>query len=186
MGKTGMNKDASIAAQPAAGWRLKLGISMFVLSILLPVAGIPLVATLDLSGTMTASVSGVLLMGSEILGILAIAVMGKPGFLYMKSRVFGLLRLYGPPREVSRARYNSGLVMFILPILFGWLSIYTADYIPLYDENPLAYAIGGDLLLLTSLFVLGGDFWDKIRALFVHSDKVCASANQQTKGISDE
>ena len=30
---------------------------------------------------------------------------------------------------------------------------------------------GGDLLLLTSLFVLGGDFWDKLRALFFHQAK---------------
>ena len=48
-----MNEDASTAAQPAVGWRLKLGVPIFVLSILLPVAGIPLVATLGLSGTMT-------------------------------------------------------------------------------------------------------------------------------------
>lgn len=173
-----MNEDASTAAQPAVGWRLKFGISMFVLSILLPVAGVPLVASLGLSGTMTASVSGVLLVGAEVLGVLAIAVMGKPGFLYIKSRFFGLLRRYSPPREVGRARYNMGLVMFILPLLFGWLSIYAADYIPLFDEHPLAYAIGGDLLLLASLFVLGGDFWDKIRALFIHSDKVCPSASK--------
>ena len=173
-----MKEDSSNAAQPVVGWRLKFGISMFVLSILLPVAGIPLVTTLGLSGTITASVSGALLVGAEVLGVLAIAVMGKPGFLYIKSRVFVLLRRYGPPREVSRARYNSGLVMFILPILFGWVSIYAADYIPLFDENQLAYAIGGDLLLLTSLFVLGGDFWDKLRALFVHSDKVCSSARK--------
>ena len=173
-----MEEDASTAAQPVVGWRLKLGISMFALSILLPVAGIPLVASLGLSGTMTTSVSGALLVGAEVLGILAIAVMGKPGFLYIKSRVSGLLRQYGPPREVSRARYNTGLVMFTLPILFGWVSIYVADYIPLFDENILAYAIGGDLLFLASLFVLGGDFWDKIRALFVHSDKVCSSASK--------
>jgi hypothetical protein len=173
-----MKEDSSNAAQPVVGWRLKLGTSMFVLSILLPVAGIPLVTTLGLSGTITASVSGALLVGAEVLGVLAIAIMGKPGFLYIKSRVLVLLRRYGPPREVSRARYNSGLVMFILPILFGWVSIYTADYIPLFDENQLAYAIGGDLLLLTSLFVLGGDFWNKVRALFVHSDKVCSSARK--------
>jgi hypothetical protein len=30
----------------------------------------------------------------------------------------------------------------------------------------------GDLLLISSLFVLGGDFWDKLRALFVHGAKV--------------
>jgi hypothetical protein len=181
MKETGMNEDASTAAQPAIGWRLKLGVTIFVLSILLPVAGIPLVATLGLSGTITASVSGVLLVGAEVLGVLAVAVMGKPGYLYIKSRVFGLLRRYGPPEEVSRARYNIGLVMFILPILFGWSSIYAADYIPLFGENLLAYAIGGDLLLLASLFVLGGDFWDKIRALFVYSDKVCSSTAQQAE-----
>jgi hypothetical protein len=42
-------------------------------------------------------------------------------------------------------------------------------------QNPLPYAGGGDLIFLVSLFVLGGDFWDKIRALFVYSDKVCSS-----------
>ncbi len=135
---------------------------------------------------MTTSVSGGLLVGAEVLGILAVAVMGKPGYLYLKSRVFGLLRRYVPPKEVSRTRYNVGLIMFVLPILFGWVSIYVADYIPGFGDNQLAYAIGGDLLFLASLFVLGGDFWDKIRALFVHSDKVCSSATQQIKGASDK
>jgi hypothetical protein len=176
-----MNKDASTAEQPTIGWRLKLGVTIFVLSILLPAAGIPLVATLGLSGTITASVSGVLLVGAEVLGILAIAVMGKPGYLYIKSRVFWLVRRYGSPREVSRARYNSGLVMFILPFLFGWVAPYISDFIPNLEDNSFAYAIGGDMLLLASLFVLGGDFWDKIRALFVYSDKVCSSTAQQEK-----
>lgn len=40
--------------------------------------------------------------------------------------------------------------------------------IPSLARNPLPYAIGGDLLLLASLFVLGGNFWDKIRSLFVY------------------
>ena len=65
-----------------------------------------------------------------------------------------------------------GLVMFCTPILFGWLSIYTAGYIPAFAQNPFPYALGGDLLLLASLFVLGGDFWDKIRSLFVHDAEV--------------
>jgi hypothetical protein len=175
MEETAVNENASTAAEPPADWRLKLGVGIFVLSILLPVAGIPLVATLGLSGTMTASVSGALLVGAEVLGLLAVAVMGKPGYLYIKSRVFGLLKRYGPPKEVSRARYNTGLVMFVLPILFGWMTPYVSEWIPNLQDNLFGYAIGGDLLLLASLFVLGGDFWDKIRALFVYSDKVCSS-----------
>jgi hypothetical protein len=51
---------------------------------ILPVAGIPVVSGLALSGTMTASVSGALLVSAEVLGVLAVAVMGKPGFLLSK------------------------------------------------------------------------------------------------------
>ena len=176
-----MNEDASTAAEPAVGWRLKLGVAIFVISILLPVAGIPLVAALGLSGTLTASVSGALLVGAEVLGVLAVAVMGKPGYLFIKSRVLGVLKQYGPPKEVGRARYNIGLVMFVLPILFGWVTLYLSEWIPNLEDNVFAYAIGGDLLLLASLFVLGGDFWDKIRALFIYSDKLCSSTEQRAE-----
>ena len=116
-----------------------------------------------------------MLIGAELLGVAAIAVMGKPGYLYIKSRLFGFLKKYGPPREVSRTRYNIGLIMFCIPFVFGWLSPYVADLIPGYMTNPIPYAVAGDAMVLASLFVLGGDFWDKIRALFVWSDKVAAS-----------
>ena len=165
-------------------WRLRLGILIFILSIVLPVAGIPLLAQLDLSKTITTSVSAGLLVAAEILGVAAVAVMGKPGYLYIKSRVIGILKQYGPPQEVSRARYRTGLVMFVTPILFGWVSIYIAEYLPGFIDFPLVYAIGGDLLLLASLFVLGGDFWDKVRALFIYSDKVCSSTGDETWSTS--
>ena len=155
--------------QPTAGWQLKLSAALFGLSIVLPLFGVPLVTALDLSGTFTASLSGGLLLAGELLGVSAVAVAGKSGFAFIKGKIFGLLKQYGPPNKVSRLRYRIGLVMFCMPILFGWLSIYTAGYIPAFAQNPLPYALGGDLLLLASLFVLGGDFWDKIRALFVHN-----------------
>jgi hypothetical protein len=116
-----------------------------------------------------------------VLGVLAVAIMGKPGYLFVKSRIFGFVQQYGPPNQVSRRRYNIGLVLFCVPILFGWLSIYLFDLIPGFADYPLPYAVCGDLVLLASLFVLGGDFWAKIRALFVYSDKVCSPAMQQNK-----
>jgi hypothetical protein len=163
-----MGGEVSAPEKPDGGWRLKLGVALFGLSILLPVAGVPVVTALGLSAGMTASVSGVILVAAEVIGLLAIAVMGKPGYTYIKSRVLGFVRRYGPPRKVSRLRYNIGLVMFSVPILFGWLSIYTADLIPGFRRDPLPHAIAGDILLLAGLFVLGGDFWDKIRSLFVY------------------
>lgn len=130
-----------------------------------------MVAGLDLSVTMTASVSGGMLIGAELLGIAAVAVMGKQGYLYIKNRVLKFLKQYGPPREVSRARYNIGLVMFCATLVFGWVSPYVADLIPGFMGDPVPFALTGDAVLLVSLFVLGGDFWDKIRALFVWSAK---------------
>ncbi len=166
-------RDKTDSEIPAvSSWRLTLGVIILVLSIVVPLLGIPVVTGSGLSVSMKSTVSGVLLVGAEVFGILAIAVMGKPGYAFIKSKVFGFLKRHGPAKEVSRMRYRIGLLMFCLPLLFAWVSVYAADYIPGFSQNPLTYAIVGDVLLLTSLFVLGGDFWDKIRALFVHDAKV--------------
>jgi hypothetical protein len=171
-GKEEMSAHINPSENTAAGWRLKLGIAIFGLSILLPVVGIPVVTALGLSATMTASASGALLVGAEILGVGAVAVMGKSGYTFIKNRVFGFLKQQGPPRKVSRGRYNIGLVIFCVPFLFGWLSLYVSKWIPGLYSHPLPYAIGGDILILASLFILGGDFWDKIRSLFIHDTEV--------------
>ena len=57
--------------------------------------------------------------------------------------------------------------MFVLPLLLGWLYPYAAKLSVSIPRLPLAAAVIGDLVLLASLFVLGGDFWDKVRSLFV-------------------
>ena len=163
--------ELSQASVPAAGWRLKLGVALLGLSIALPVFGVPLVAAMGLSAATVATVSGVLLVGAEVLGLVAVAVMGKSGYAYIKNRDFGFLKQYGPPAEVSHTRYTIGLVIFAVPIVFGWLAPYVTDLVPGYPGNELTYAIVGDLLLLVSLFVLGGDFWDKLRAMFIHGAK---------------
>ena len=163
--------ELSQANLPAGGWRIKLGIALFGLSIALPVLGIPLVAAIGLSAATVATVSGAMLVGAEVLGIVAVAVMGKPGYAYIKNRVFSFLKQYGPPAEVTRTRYTIGLVMFAVPVVLGWLAPYATNLIPGYPGNEITYAIIGDIVLLVSLFVLGGDFWDKLRALFVHGSR---------------
>jgi len=115
------------------------------------------------------SLSGVVVFVGPKLGVVtAIAILGKPGFRYLKQLIFGYLK---PPARVSPARHRVGMVMFVSAILLGslepYLSVFTTD-----DGSPnLRYALGGDLLLVTSIFVLGGDFWDKIRALFMREAK---------------
>ena len=84
--------------------------------------------------------------------------MGQPGYAYIKAQVFGFLKRHGPPKTVSSLRYRIGLAMFCLPIIFAWALIYISAFIPGFDHNPVAWPLGGDILLVTSLFVLGGNF----------------------------
>ena len=50
--------------------------------------------------------------------------------------------------------------------MFGWASPYFGHHLPGFSSGQLIYAFVGDVLLLISLFVLGGDFWDKLHSLF--------------------
>ena len=171
-----MTHDASTTEPSQPGWRFRLGVSFFALGLVCPVF-VPLVAASGLSTQWKTILSGILMLGiPELLWVVAVAVMGKAGFDYIKTRVFGFLKQHAVPRTVSRTRYRIGLALFLLPVLFGWLAPYGPGAIPGYEAQRLAVNLVGDLLLLTSLFVLGGDFWEKLRALFVYEAKAQFSA----------
>ena len=149
------------------GWRIKAGFAMFIASIAWPLF-MPLLLLFGVSTGAVAKISGMLLIAAEVMLVAAAALAGKEGFAYIKQRVFGLLKSYAPPETVSASRYKIGLVMFTVPLLFTFLAPYLGIFIPKQIAGNVLLAIGGDLSLLISLFLLGGDFWDKLRALYVH------------------
>ncbi len=148
-------------------WRVKVGFAIFVASIGWPVL-LPVLPLLGFNGTAATAFTGIMVVVAEVMILVGAAIAGKEGFAYIKARVFGFLKSYAPPKNVSRVRYTIGLVMFVLPLLLGWAWPYFGQHIPGLEGHPLAYVFAGDALLLISLFVLGGDFWDKLRSLFVH------------------
>jgi hypothetical protein len=132
-----------------------------------------------------AAFSGVMIVAAELMLVVGAAVAGKEGFAFIKAKVFGWLRSYGPPHEVSRTRYTIGLVMFTTSLAFGWAAPYLGNHLPGFDTKKLVYAISGDVLLLSSLFVLGGDFWDKLRSLFRHDARAVISDKSPVRGSSE-
>ena len=159
--------NAASASRPPRG-RLALGATIFGLGLICPLF-VPLVAATGLPAGLKTGLSGLLLLGiPEVFTLAAVAVLGKPGFDHLKGRIFAVLRRMAPPDRVGRTRYRIGLVLFALPLLLGWLGPYLLLHIPFYAEHGLALHVSGDAMLLASLVVLGGDFWDKLRALFVH------------------
>ena len=62
--------------------------------------------------------------------------------------------------------------MFAAPILFAWLQPYVEHVTDIRETRELDVAAIMDVIFILSLFILGGDFWDKLRSLFVHEAKV--------------
>ena len=146
--------------------------TIFITGFLSPLL-IPVVTSSNLSTGWKATLSGLLALGiPELFMVIAAAVAGKEGFGYIKSKIFGIFKKYGPPDTVGKTRYKIGLVLFLIPFLAGWLIPYISNLIPSYEENRILINIVGDVVLITSLFILGGDFWDKLRSLFVYGVKV--------------
>jgi len=166
--KTNTDKTASLLISKQ---RFLFGVFLFVcgrLTFLL----IPLIRSLSLTAEWKNVLSVFCVFGlPDIFTVLAVAVLGKEGFKAIQDKVFAFLKKYGPPQQVSRSRYRIGLIMFFSPLLLGWLEPYATILFPGYAPNRLVFSIACDLLFLSSLFILGGDFWDKLRSLFIYKPK---------------
>jgi len=152
--------------------RFRLGATIFIIGFLSPLL-IPLVTATDLPLKWKATISGALALGiPELFSIIAIAIMGKPGFQQLKAIFFGFIKKHGPAEKVSLTRYRIGLIMFVLPLVIGWLAPYGPDRILGHELQGLTVNIIFDLMFFSSFFVLGGEFWDKLQALFIYDAKV--------------
>lgn len=161
--------------------RLIMGGIIFILGFLSPLL-IPLVIASDLTPVIKSLVSGLLALGiPELFMLIAVAILGKPGFTFLKSKIFNWFNKYGPPDTVSLFRYRVGLIFFLIPIILGFVLPYIWEYVPFIKHNILIMVISGDVILLISLFILGGDFWDKLRSLFVYNSRAVLLDNPQQK-----
>ena len=146
--------------------RLIWGAVVFISGFFSPVF-IPLVLKSGLSVELKTILSGLLAFGiPELFMIIAAAILGKSGFNYLKRFLLLLFKRYGPPDTVSKTRFTIGLIMFFIPIILALMLPYLVNVLTFLSENYLTISIGSDILLVISLFVLGGDFWDKLRGLF--------------------
>jgi len=161
-------------SDPRQKKRLILGVLVWVVGWCLALVLVPIVRKSGLPDAVKATINSVLLLGfPKLFLVLAVAIMGKPGFAYLKSLIMSHIRRLAPPATVSPLRYNIGLVIFVGVILLSSVGRYiNLGAVPLRHEHPRLVAMAGDALLLISLFLLGGDFWDKLRALFVRDARV--------------
>ncbi len=168
-------------APPTA--RLWTGVGVFAIGWIITLSLVPLVTNSDFPTSVKATLTTVLVVACpKIFLIAAIAILGKPGFAYIKGVVMNFFRKVGPPAEVGKWRYRLGLVMFFLPFLLTLILTYFGHVLPGGQPATAAYMKGGDVMQIMSLFVLGGDFWDKLRSLFVREAKAVFPEKEPAAG----
>ena len=171
--------DSETESPAAAGWRFKLGIFIFIFAFALWLL-IPLAASMGAPGPRIAAMTGAIFVANKVLLLTCIAVMGKAGFQQLKGMVFGYAKGLAPSGPISPTRHAIGLVMFCLPLVTAMLEPYIDQIFPGLRPNIWQFQALGDLMLIASFFVLGGDFWSKIRALFVRTAKVVDTRDAAT------
>ena len=163
--------DPSAPPAPRKDWRFYAGMTAMALAVIMPLCAL-VVPVLGLSATQSALLAGVLLAGGpEVLCILAVALLGKETFLYLAHRAKTALRRAVIDQPASRARYYAGLVV----ILLSWLPAYIYAYSPalLPQGNARIYLLAAmDLAFVVSVFLMGGEFWEKVRRIFVYEGRI--------------
>jgi hypothetical protein len=154
-----------------AGWRFGIGI-ILIIGGYASLALIPLVTGSNLALALKTPLAGLLAFMPILTKVAAIAVMGKPGFNLLKSHVFKFLGRFRPAEQVSRRRYGFGLALFVFSLVFGSLLQYAPGMLVDWEAHEELWALLADVTLIISLFVLGGEFWSKLAALFDYNSKV--------------
>ena len=165
-----------------SGWRYKLGLVMFTIPVISFVAAPVVVPLLGLSAGAAAGLVGAILVGGEVVWFLSIPLLGVEGFKRLKSKMFGWIKPKQGP--ISRARHRFGIAL-LLGSLIGETAIASfAVYSHLstsanveefsvfglgLDQVSTLYVVAQFVLavcFVASFFVLGGDFWERLRLAF--------------------
>ncbi len=151
--------------------RLFIGGLFFSFSLILPVF-IPLLSYVSLNEEVRLVIGGLMVFGiPQVLMLLTVTILGKPGFDYLKQRLGGLLsRLLAA--QVSQARYRLGLILLLIPLIVGITWPYLTFVFNVLHLYTYEIAIAGDVILILAVFILGGEFWEKLMSLFRYHSRV--------------
>lgn len=154
----------------ARGWKFYTGVALFVYSC--ATFGLAALVPFLFPAAIAATLAVAVVVSGEIGFWVSAALLGKPFVEALKAKIKALCarRHEVPaPQPISRTRHSFGLVLFTL----SFVTYYVALTIPFlgFPQNSsltaiIVVAVTGELFFAASLFVLGGEFWGRIKALY--------------------
>lgn len=149
-------------------WRFYGGMLALALSLILPLLALA-VPLLGLSTAASAALIGGLVAGGpEVLILLAAALLGKETLHYFTQRIKQTI-WQAALMPASQTRYYIGLTIALVSILPFYLYGYFPNVMP--AEGRLYVLAGSDLSFIVSIFLMGGEFWEKLRRMFIWEGK---------------
>jgi len=110
-------------------------------------------------------------ISAPIMKITSVAILGKSSYNWINYKMHYIYHHVAKPHQITQLRYNIGLVLFILPFLPNYMISFMPHLFAIDINTRYLIIIISDVTFIASLFVLGGDFWDKLRALFMYKAK---------------
>lgn len=154
-----------------AGWDWRYGIGLLLLALAGLSIGFGVVAVL-LGHTLEDSPGSPiwLLAGpAEILCLVAAAILGKDKYQKLARKVRPKARRPAPDSRSRRFRYYLGLAGCLFNGVPLTLYAYVPELLP-GGSTKAGILVVADVVFFGSLFFAGGEFWEKLRRLFVWED----------------
>lgn len=150
-----------------------LGITLFVYSFIPYAFTFLVLPFLPISNVKAVSIATGLLISAEVSFLLSVALLGKPFIQLLKSKIKGSISRKkddAPLKPVGKLRHRVGITMLlvasILPYFLTEIAL-ALGFVEKYGHTALInLLVIGDVLFITSFFILGGGFWGRVNKLF--------------------
>ena len=157
-------------------WRYYLGLTFFILQLILPLLALIFVPMLGLSTGFSTILYGLSVAGGpDVLLIASAVLLGKDNLQHLFSKLGGWFKNLVKWDQVSPKRYKVGLWLMCLSVAVTTGLFY---FLPesLANDNQAGWGfyvtVGADIVFIISFLVLGPEFWAKIKALFQYNARV--------------
>jgi hypothetical protein len=150
-------------------WKYYLGMSLFLYSFL-PLSIVAILPFLGMTLAQAGAFAVVFLASGEVAFLCAAALLGKEFVTALKKRIKAWFKRPHEPKPIGRNRHRLGIALLAASFMpYYVMLIYLLFFSHKESEiNFLAWTlVAGEAAFMASLFMLGGDFWDRLKQLFV-------------------
>ncbi len=175
-----MSNSTETTDAPKSGWQVQLGTWMFTIPFVMFFGAPVVIPLLGLSTGQAAAAIGGILVAAEVIWFASIPLLGKQGFIAMKKKAFGFLKLRTGP--IGESRHKLGVLLFCIG-LGGQLLLHAIMIIAyaIVGAHPERIILGMDfeqqlsvyfsllvlfvVCLVAEVYALGADFADRLKCV---------------------